>query len=608
MIGRPGRVVAAPVGGMVAVALVLAMGLAGCVTIPTSGPVEQVAPRGADSDVLPQVTPSGPREGAAALETARGYVTAMRAFPVSTEVAREFLTAEATERWVPGRRTIVYSSLTTVQRDRNTVEMRTRDTVTLSARGTYRPDPSGRQERVRTLQLELTDEGWRIAALPDALLVSAGFFEQYYRPFDLYFFTATAPALVADRVWLPLGDELATRLVSGLLAGPTRWLRGRAVTALSASADVGVSVPVRADGVADVQLGQEAVGLSATQRQLWSAQLVWTLRQVSGLVGVRVLVDGVPLEVPGAEPVQDVTAWAEYDPSGPSFRALLFGIRRGRVVQVDSAEVTPVDGWSGSRRADLAEVTVERQLNRVAGIDAPGETLLAGPYLAGRKDVEPWYRSDGRLSDPQWDRTGQLWVLERGASGAGSSRLVVGDRGRSRPVPAGGLRAAGIRSIAVSPDGARLAALVDRWDGRYWGGSRGAPSRGPVLVVAAIVRGQDGRTVRRIEQAYALPIRERLRALAAPVWSAPSAVSVLARFEEVPPQPYDLAIDGSSVEGGGVSGEALLGPVGARALAAAGVTGAATVVGATNGRLYAPDSQLEWAELARGVVAPRHPD
>jgi len=57
-----------------------------------------------------------------------------------------------------------------------------------------------------------------------------------------------------------------------------------------------------------------------------------------------------------------------------------------------------------------------------------------------------------------------------------------------------------------------------------------------------------------------------------------------------------------------VSGEALLGPVGAQALAAAGVTGAATVVGATDGRLYFPDSQLEWALLASGVTAPRHPD
>lgn len=595
-------------GRVFAATAAVALGLSGCVTIPTSGPVEQVAPRGADFDVLPQVTPSGPREGATALQVSRGFVTAMRAFPVSTEVAQEFLTDEAAGSWAPGRRTIVYSSLT-VQRDANTVELRTRDAVALSARGTYRPDPTGRQERVRTLRLEQTDQGWRIAALPDALLVSEGFFEQYYRPFDLYFFTATAPALVADRVWLPLGDQLATRLVKGLLAGPTRWLRGRAVSALSASADAGVSVPVRADGVADVQLGQEAAGLSASQRQLWSAQLVWTLRQVSGLEGVRVLVDGVPLEVPGAEPVQDVTVWAEYDPSGPSSRALVFGLRRGRVVRVESGSVTRLDGWWG-RRADLAEVTVERLLNRVAGTDASRRRLLAGPgpYDATKRDVQTWYRSSGTLTDPQWDRTGQLWVLERGANRAGASRPVVVDRGRSRAVPSGGLRAAGIRSIAVSPDGARLAALVDRWDGRYWGGSRGAPSRGPVLVVGAIERGQDGRTVRRIEQVYAVPANGRLRALAAPVWSAPSAVSVLARFAEVPPQPYDLAIDGSSVEGGVVSGEALLGPVGARALAAAGVTGAATVVGATDGHLYAPDSQLEWARLARGVVAPRHPD
>jgi len=336
---------------------------------------------------------------------------------------------------------------------------------------------------------------------------------------------------------------------------------------------------------------------------------VWTLRQVSGLEGVRVLVEGVPLEVPGAEPVQNVTAWAEYDPSGPPSRALLFGLRSGRVVTVESDSVTRLERWWGSRDAGLAEVTVERLLNRVAGTDADRQRLLAGPYGAeSDRDVQTWYRSSGTLTDPQWDRTGQVWVLERGAGGTGSNRLVVVDRGRPRVVPAGGLRAAGIRGIAVSPDGARLAALVDRWDGRFWGGSRAAAGRGPVLVVGAIVRGQDGRTVRRVEQSYAVPVQERLRALAAPVWAGPSEVGVLARFAEVPPQPYDLAIDGSTVEGGVVSDEAPLGPVGARALAAAGVTGATTVVGATDGRLYAPDSQLEWALLARGVAAPRHPD
>ncbi len=588
--------------------LVTALLATGCVTIPTSGPVEQVAPRGAESDVLPQVTPSGPLEGASALQIVRGYVTAMKAFPVSTDVARQFLTDAAAQRWAPARRTVVYSSITAVQRDRTTVQLRTRDVAALSARGTYRPDPSGREEQVTALQLRRTDEGWRIAALPDALLISASFFEQYYRPFDLFFFDPTGSALVADPVWMPLGDQLTTRLARGLLLGPTPWLRGRAVTALPGGIGSGVSVPVRLDGVAEVQLGEAAAGLSASQRERLSAQLVWTLRQVSGVEGVRILADGAPLEVPGADSVQTAGTWSEYDPNGPPSRGLLFGLRGGRVATVESDSVTRITGWWGSRQAALSEVSVERLLMRIAGTDAERRALLVGPYVADPGEVRTWYRTRGRLHDPQWDRAGQLWVLERGASGSGSSRLVVVDAGDPRPVPAGALGDATIRSIAVSPDGARLAALVDDWTGPYWGGVQAPPASGPVLVVAAIARSGDGRRVRRVESAYAVPVQVRLRDLADPVWGGVSAVSLLARFAEVVPQPYRLSVDGSTVEGGVATGEALLGPVGARHLAAAGVSGAETVIGSADGRLYGLDGQLEWALLARGVRAPRHPD
>ena len=79
------------------------------------------------------------------------------------------------------------------------------------------------------------------------------------------------------------------------------------------------------------------------------------------------------------------------------------------------------------------------------------------------------------------------------------------DAGRPTALPLlGGLPAGvAVRSFALSADGARIALLVDRWTGRWRGGVREPPARGPVLVVARVVRGPNGRIVRRLDQAYA---------------------------------------------------------------------------------------------------------
>jgi hypothetical protein len=538
------------------------------------------------------------------VDIVRGWLTAMRAFPVSTDVARSFLTEEAAQSWDPGRRTRIYSSYATSAARTISggvrVELRTRPVARLNARGAFTP-VSGRSEQTQTLRLVRVSNEWRLTEPPDELLVSEAFFSEYFRPFDLYFFDRTGDALIPDSVWLPLGDQLATRLVSGLLAGPSSWLGNQATTALTTDPASAVSVPVRSDGVAVVQLGESAARLSDTQRELLSAQLAWTLQQVAGVESVQLNVDGAPLSVSAAGSTQSVEAWAQYDPSGPPSRSQLYGVRRGGVVAVEDGEIRPVNGWWGTAGPDAAAVSVERSLARIAVVDTTG-VLKVGPYVTDDgEDVEPWYSTTGQLVNPQWDRTGRLWVLDRSPGG---SEVVLVTDGVWDSVPTGRLAAAGIRELAVSPGGARVAALVDRWHPRRTAASPAAD--GPTLVIARVVRSATG-TVRRLDRAYAVDAAE-LRALASPVWAAPAQVGVLARLSGDTDQPYRIAIDGSAVAGGSLSGDPQLGPVGARTLAASGVSGAQTTVGAADGRLYALDSQTEWSQLARSVRAPRYAD
>ncbi len=572
--------------------------LAGCVSVPTSGAVHEVdePPTAASSQVN---VPAGPAAGATREEIVQGFLAAMEALPVSTEVAGRFLTEAANRDWHPERQTIVFDRPTPTAAPGHRVEVRMLQIAHLTSRGSYVPD--GDSDARQVFRLVRVGGQWRIADPPDALFVQRYFFEQTYKPFDLYFPDPTGTALIADPVFLPVGDELATRLVRGLLQGPTSWLGDAATSAVPPDTEVQVSVPLQPDGVADVQLSQPVTDTSDEQLQLLSAQLVWTLGQVEGIEGVRITLDGSPQPVEGAGSVQAMDAWPQFDPNGSGFRSLLYALHRGALTVV--GDEAPVAGYWGSARAHIADFSVDRAVSVVGAIGPDHTRLLQGQLAAqNRADIATWYTARGRLSDPQWDRTGQLWVLDHTTQ---ATDWVVANGSRARRVPAGALGRADVSAMSVSADGARVAAIVNDWTGPVHGGG---PAPDQTVVVARVVRGADGVTVRRLDRAYAVPSNgATFTDLRDIDWGAASRVSVLADIAPQPTQPFQLAIDGSSVFGGAVTGENLLEDVGARTLAAVGVDDAPTVVGDQDGDLSVLSVDEPWATLADGLRRPHYP-
>ncbi len=254
------------------------------------------------------------------------------------------------------------------------------------------------------------------------------------------------------------------------------------------------------------------------------------------------------------------------------------------------------------RTADLSDFSVDRYLQLVGGIDQHRRRLVEGPLSADDSSlITRRYVTDGRLSDPQWDRTGLLWVLDH--TGGRTSWVVLGD-GTRKDLAAGALSRSRVSHMSISPDGSRVAALVPEWDGPVWGGGS---IDGPCVVVARVVRRQDGRAVRRLDHAYALRIPHLdVGGLLDVEWSSPSDVIVLADVAPLPPQVLELAIDGSAVVGA-ESGEQLLTELGGTTLASAGVDGAPTVVGSRSGNLSAPSEEGRWSVVATDLVHPHYP-
>jgi hypothetical protein len=138
---------------------------------------------------------------------------------------------------------------------------------------------------------------------------------------------------------------------------------------------------------------------------------------------------------------------------------------------------------------------------------------------------------------PAWDIQGQLWLVDRTASGAA---LSVVHSTSARSVDAPGITGKNVKAFVVSRDGTRLVAVLGDRTGDH-------------LVIARILRDSSGR-VRRIADSKPLPVdggaNAPIRDLA---WNTPGSVAVLVEPARGTAQVLIAKVDGSSVVGDAAS-------------------------------------------------------
>ena len=193
--------------------------------LPETGSVHrQAADRPDRPQDAPYFNPPGPAKDGTPSAIVSGFLVAMQANPQSTSVARKFLSERARETWKPNRGTIVYEAFR-VSPTSTGATVRLADTRRLDARGGLRGASPGGSE---TLNIKLVSEGgqWRIDNPMNALVVPTSFFDRSFARFNLYFYDQTGRVLLPDPVFIPRGEQTATNLVRGLLAGRARpWTR-----------------------------------------------------------------------------------------------------------------------------------------------------------------------------------------------------------------------------------------------------------------------------------------------------------------------------------------------------------------------------------------------
>ncbi len=580
------------------VAAVVAAGiLAGCVQMPTDGPVVK-SPVSAAVQDLPGISydPRPPRRGQSGIDIVDGFLEAMKATPISKTVARQFLSVQAQKTWVPEERIITYVDLGATtgveiespdEADLGSPDSTTAMSVTMSGVNLY--DYQGAWERTqlfRQLDISLVQENgeWRIDALPDALVVPESWFDDWYRRVSLYFFDPTTEVLVPEPVFVPKGEQFTSAVVRGLLAEPTGESAQVARTYFPPGTKQALSVPINSAGVAEVALTGDPDTVDELTAERMLAQLVWTLGQEPLIRGVRLSVGGRVFDSTDGSNRPNLDVGRGYDPNGVRSTGELFALRGGMVVRgsLESLEVTT--GPFGQTDLGVRSIGVNLSGSRVGAVSSDGTRVDIAPLETPDAEVVPVISDGVNLQPPVWDFRDRAWVLDRNG---GRARILLVVDGAVREVTVPRVSGRRVTQILVSRDSSRFVAVV----------------RGPKadrVVASRIQHDEDGRVLRVTAPVpLAIPIEDgpRVRDVG---WRSPTTVSLLSDPTEGFSQVRTLSVDGSPGEIATAGTSRLRGAVRALVTAPQG-----TEVFAVVGREVTNLSQPERAvvDLPRGVTS-----
>lgn len=517
------RALAARVALLVCALLVMSA----CVRMPSEGPVTEVL-----TDTTETTTsgiaydPKPPQKGESATEIVLHFLEAMKATPSTTNVARQFLSDNAQLSWKP-EAIVTYGELGDPAGERE-VALPMSNLEMYDARGAWQ---RSRDEKTQLFELTVENGEWRIAVLPDALMVPETWFDRVYRRVSLYFFDPTTQILVPEPVFVPDGDQLASSMVRGLLDDPTT--DPRVTRTFVPPGFESFSVPVTATGLAKVSLLGDPSAVDDERRNLILTQLVWTLRQEQRIEAVQLAI-GEEEQADSGEAIPVTSELGSmFDPTGAQASGDLFGLVDGRVVRGSIGSLGETSGAMGSERLGIRSIGVNLAGDRVAGVTTDGQDVLVAPVEeAGRAKL---VASDGRnLLPPAWDFADRIWLADRARGGAVIS-VVIGDQS-PRAVNVPGLSGRDVRRLLVSRDGSRLVAVV-------------RTPKGDRVVTSRILHNNSG-NVLRATRAVVLDFQP---AAATPLirdigWRSPTSISVLTDINEDLSQVATISVDGSPGE------------------------------------------------------------
>ena len=546
-------------------ALLAALGGAGavgaCARLPRDGEVRQSDVVVAEGDSLVQ-SAAGPEVGASPKEIVEGFLRACAAgYSDGFATARSFLTKAAADSWRPQEIVMVYTgseSPVVEQAGEGAVDLRTRLIGSLDGAGILTP----RDDEDHAVSYSLTADStgqWRIAELPDGILLPEPVFGQEFSAYLLHFLSLDRERAVPELRWAALRTA-APALMRLLLGGPSDWLAPGADTLVPPGLRLlgGLDAPLPADGAVTVSVSSEAAALDPTGRALLVAQIERTLTQVAGIhsVSVRALGDG---EDPRDADAGTALGGAADLDAAPGASGQAIGMSGGNVVRgLSTARETLATsralGTTSARWPDVgADGTIVALAGRSMLLLAPGRSVAsvihsvddesAGQTASGDQagdgdqadggDQAGAGQSGGGMTPPVIDRHGWTWTAARGEI------VVLNRAGLRADLAAEWLVGSRVLALDVSAESERLV-VRRRVDGE-------TADRVEAAVIVRDARGLP----QRLGPPLTVPGAGGTRALA---WSDPVAVAVLADGGAGAPDVKQIQVGGTAATIPGLAG------------------------------------------------------
>ena len=339
-------------------------------------------------------------------------------------------------------------------------------------------------------------------------------------------------------------------------------------------------MPVR-DGIATVRLNAAALQADDNTRERMSAQIVWTLTQLSEVLLVRITAGGEPLLVSGVAEDQDRDAWPTYDPDQLPPSPSAYVAQDGRIGRYLEGQFEPVPGVAGTGDPALRTPAVSLDASRVAAVSTDGRTVYVGG-LARTEGLLPRVRGTD-LSPPSWDRGNNLWVVDRA-----TGQLWYLANGANAPQEVSVADSPRLTAVAVARDGTRVALIVGA-------GKSARVKVGPIVrVETADPDIESGEAVSITSLREPVPDLRSVRDVA---WADAVTLAVLGSRDELPVAPYYVDTDGYTI----TDTDPLADPVSITAAPPLQPQENPLVVGTADGELMQFTSSGGWQPLGVGT-------
>jgi hypothetical protein len=458
------------------------LGLAGCATMPSNGPVSLgPSASGNTQNTRFELIPVPPADQERPDDLLSGFLDALGSDQSDYRTARLYLSAP---NWQPSGAVDVLDSTPSLEGRLDpdgktyTVTATGTEVASLDTHGSYAAAAPGTPVSV-DYHFKKDDRGqWRIVDPPQTVLTDVRDFQRIYESVNLYFPAASGQTgsgsspLVADPVYIRgrVDNPLQTA-AQQLLNGPSTWLQPVVTSGFPTSANSKVELDTSSSQAkAYLSLGPDADWSDGACRTM-AAQLYATLTQgasniqVSSPTSVALYrnKNGSPVCYSSSEggynPVQ-AGATAYFLSADHHLRSVtpLSGSNSTAAVQDVPGKLVPVGTTIGSFAVSPSAD------GQVASVSDDGGALYVSTLRATTAPTTAALRggTSGALSSPSWDGTGTLWVVDSEPGGT-TLRAVIGGtpvRVSLQGLPDG----ATIEEVRAAPDGARIALLVKEGD------------------------------------------------------------------------------------------------------------------------------------------------